>query len=44
MKAVYEGRAPLSVLTVNRGSRDDLILIHGDAFSMDCGELKQVAA
>ncbi len=44
VKAVYEGRAPISVLTVNWGALDDLVLIHGDAFSMDGVVLQQVAA
>lgn len=44
VKAVYEGRAPISVLTVNWGALDDLVLIHGDAFSMDGVILQQVAA
>jgi predicted phage-related endonuclease len=44
VKAVYEGRAPISVLTVNWGALDDLVLIHGDAFSMDGIVLQQVAA
>ena len=44
VKAVYEGRAPLSVLTVNWGALDDLVLLHGDAFSMDGVVLQQVAA
>jgi predicted phage-related endonuclease len=44
VKAVYEGRAPLAVLTVNWGALDDLVLIHGDAFNMDGVELQQVAA
>ncbi|UZJ58238.1 YqaJ viral recombinase family protein [Pseudomonas sp. KU26590] len=44
VKAVYEGRAPLAVLTVNWGALDDLVLIQGDAFSMDGVELQQVAA
>jgi putative phage-type endonuclease len=44
VKAVYEGRAPISVLTVNWGALDDLVHIHGDAFSMDGVVLQQVAA
>lgn len=44
VKAVYEGRAPLSVLTVNWGALDDLVLIQGEAFSMDGVELQRVAA
>lgn len=44
VKAVYEGRAPISVLTVNWGALDDLVLIQGDAFSMDGVVLQQVAA
>ncbi|RZA04620.1 MAG: Heme peroxidase, partial [Proteobacteria bacterium] len=44
VKAVYEGRAPLAVLTVNWGALDDLVLIQGDAFNMDGVELQQVAA
>lgn len=44
MRAVYEGRAPFAVLTVNWAALDDLVLIHGDAFSMDGVELQQVAA
>lgn len=44
VKAVYEGRAPLSVLTVNWGALDDLVHIHGEAFSMDGVVLQQVAA
>jgi putative phage-type endonuclease len=44
VKAVYEGRAPLSVLTVNWGALDDLVHIHGEEFSMDGVVLQQVAA
>jgi putative phage-type endonuclease len=44
VKAVYEGRAPISVLTVNWGALDDLVHIHGEAFSMDGVVLQQVAA
>ncbi|MFK3971150.1 YqaJ viral recombinase family protein [Pseudomonas sp. NPDC087358] len=44
VKAVYEGRAPISVLTVNWGALDDLVHIHGAAFSMDGVVLQQVAA
>jgi putative phage-type endonuclease len=44
LKAVYEGRAPISVLTVNWGALDDLVHIHGEAFSMDGVVLQQVAA
>jgi putative phage-type endonuclease len=44
VKAVYEGRAPISVLTVNWGALDDLVNIHGEAFSMDGVVLQQVAA
>jgi predicted phage-related endonuclease len=44
VKAVYEGRAPISVLTVNWGALDDLVHIHGAEFSMDGVVLQQVAA
>lgn len=44
VKAVYEGRAPISVLTVNWGALDDLVHIHGEEFSMDGVVLQQVAA
>ncbi|WP_110949191.1 YqaJ viral recombinase family protein [Pseudomonas bohemica] len=44
VKAVYEGRAPISVLTVNWDALDDLVHIHGEAFSMDGVVLQQVAA
>lgn len=44
VKAVYEGRAPISVLTVNWGALDDLVHIHGEAFSMDGIVLQRVAA
>ncbi|SEQ26998.1 Phage-related protein, predicted endonuclease [Pseudomonas sp. NFACC02] len=44
VKAVYEGRAPISVLTVHWGALDDLVHIHGEAFSMDGVVLQQVAA
>jgi hypothetical protein len=44
VKAVYEGRAPISVLTVNWGALDDLVHIHGEAFRMDGVVLQQVAA
>ncbi|MCF7536201.1 YqaJ viral recombinase family protein [Pseudomonas petrae] len=44
VKAVYEGRAPISVLTVNWGALEDLVSIQGEEFSMDGIVLQQVAA
>ncbi|WP_116828847.1 YqaJ viral recombinase family protein [Pseudomonas syringae] len=44
VKAVYEGRAPISVLTVNWGALDDLVYIQGADFQMDGVTITQVAA
>ncbi|WP_439958258.1 hypothetical protein [Pseudomonas syringae] len=44
VKAVYEGRAPISVLTVNWGALDDLVHIQGADFQMDGVTITQVAA
>ncbi|WP_419178520.1 hypothetical protein [Pseudomonas syringae] len=44
VKAVYEGRAPISVLTVNWGALNDLVHIQGDDFQMDGVTITQVAA
>ncbi|WP_439868869.1 YqaJ viral recombinase family protein [Pseudomonas syringae] len=44
VKAVYEGRAPISVLTVNWGALDDLIHIQGADLQMDGVTITQVAA
>ncbi|PBP53505.1 Heme peroxidase [Pseudomonas syringae] len=44
VKAVYEGRAPISVLTVNWGALDDLVHIQGADFKMDGITITQVAA
>ncbi|WP_346395934.1 YqaJ viral recombinase family protein [Pseudomonas syringae] len=42
--AVYEGRAPISVLTVNWAALDDLVHIQGADFQMDGVTITQVAA
>ncbi|WP_239986348.1 hypothetical protein [Pseudomonas congelans] len=44
VKAVYEGRAPISVLTVNWGALDDLVHIQIADFQMDGVTITQVAA
>ncbi|MEQ4198761.1 YqaJ viral recombinase family protein [Pseudomonas amygdali] len=44
VKAVYEGRAPISVLTVNWGALDDLVHTQGADFQMDGVTITQVAA
>ncbi|AVX22770.1 Uncharacterized protein ALO42_01093 [Pseudomonas syringae pv. atrofaciens] len=44
LKAVYGGRAPISVLTVNWGALDDLVHIQGADFQMDGVTITQVAA
>jgi putative phage-type endonuclease len=44
VKAVANGEAPISVLTVNRQNLDDLVEVQGDTFSMPGVILEKVAA